>query len=170
MNDLPRGCSPSSPYTDEGRDGPLDAGPSGASLSVSRNWTLGVRDEGDIPGIEGWCLWRFTDEGRSLFVSRVLGEGWSFGEPRCVEDARRFSLFEAIAPLGFDGSFLSDAFSCSAASVGGGCLREAGRFVSVGDGKGEASLVPFETEIGSGFLSFSFPRLWSASLWGDGAN
>jgi hypothetical protein len=100
----------------------------------------------------------------------VPGEGWSFGEPRCVEEARRFSFFEAVAPLGFDGSFVSDAFSVSAAPVGGGCLREAGRFVAVGDGKGEANLVPFETEIGFGFLSFSFSRLWSASLRGDGAN
>lgn len=105
-----------------------------------------------------------------MFGSRGLGEGWSFGEPRCVEEARRFSFFEAMAPLGFDGSFISVAFSCSAASVSGGCLREAGRFVSVGDGKGEASLVPFETEIGASFLSFSFSRLWSASFWKEGAN
>lgn len=105
-----------------------------------------------------------------MFGGRVPGEGWSFGELRCVEDARRLSFFEAIDPLCFDGSFVSDAFSCSVASVGGGCLREAGRFVLVGDGKGEASLVPLKTETGSGFLSFSFSRLLSASLWGDGAN
>ena len=94
-----------------------------------------------------------------MFGNRVPGEGCSFGKPRCVEEERKFSLFEATAVLTLNGSFVSKPFSFSAESVAGACLREAGRFVSVGDGKGEASFEPFRTEIGSGFLSVSFSRL-----------
>lgn len=79
-------------------------------------------------------------------------------EPRCVEEARRFSFIDATVPLTVDGSFVSNDFPSSVASVGGGCLTEAGRFVSVGDGKGEVSFGPFETGIWSGLLGVSFSK------------